>query len=172
MLSNSRARVFSVDLAEHAQYRLETANGHSSVWISMTDGISLTDSSGHVHTTAAGEAHVEGPRQRLVFRGGKVSGRLIIVDARNPQQPLTVSSRSLGASGEQDDASSRSETLLLSVSQVRLSDTVYREEESRRESGVPRVIYLPPGRLAWLRPGIHRLTNIANKPVQFVSIEW
>ncbi len=173
LLSTARARVLSIDLGGHAKYWLVAGTDHAAVWISVTDSVLIEDSAGNMRETSAGEAHEVGPGSRFMFRGEGRSARLIVVEVKASRQPLTVSSQSLAGSAEQDDASSRNETLLIAISRVRLRDTLYSGNESLREVGSPRMISLLAGDVAWLSsPGIHRFANRTDQSVRFVSIEW
>jgi len=67
VISNARARVLAVDLTDKAEYRLVTGKGHSSVWISVADGILLQRPAGGVVTTTAGDAQEEKPERALSF---------------------------------------------------------------------------------------------------------
>ncbi len=172
LLDDARARVTLIELGENARYQITGARKYGSVWISLDSGV-LLDFDGNARITSAGEGHAIEAGQIVTFRAREAAGgRVIVVVPKLTCQPLTVLSNALAPGGEQQDASSRNETLVVAVSSVELRDTRNAGDESVWISSAPRIIGLRSGQVTWLRAGIHHLKNLLGTPSEFVTIEW
>jgi len=173
LLDDARARLVRIELRENAQYQLTCSSACGTVWISLDSGVFVEALDGNARPTAVGEAHAITAGQIVTFRGRQPSGgRLIVLVPHAIHQPLTVLSQTLSPGSEQDDASSRNETLIVAVTPVGLRDTWNIGDESSWIPSAPRIINLRPEQASWLPPGTHHLRNVLKAPSQFVTVEW
>jgi hypothetical protein len=195
VLSNPRAAVFDLRLPDHAQAPL-FQNTHDLLLIALGElRLSLVRASGDGEAVALAAGDVRWlPRYRfksLVNESG-AEVRAMMVDMKSdagarcecsgevekalcgcePRHlpalwafatgPVTVAGTTLARAGSWWGPTARGDTLLVAITQVDL-----------REPGPSvNVIHLKPGEAYWLARGTHRLTNAAETPARFVSVEF
>jgi hypothetical protein len=99
--------------------------------------------------------------------------RLALVEVVASSQALTITSQSLAAHQELEDASDRNQTLIIALDSLEISD-----EQNLAAEGEPwkpgeiRVIRLQRGGTGWLKHGMHRVRNAGSTVVRFITIEW
>lgn len=123
-LDDIRARVVQIDLTDSARYETIAASSYGAVWISLGPGVFVEEFDGRSRIADSGEAHFIKAGEIVRFKGRQPSGgRLILVTPKQVHQRLTVLSETLEPGDEEDDASSRNETLVVAVTRVELRDT-------------------------------------------------
>ena len=101
------------------------------------------------------------------------SPRLALVEVGALSQALTITSQSLAAHQELEDASDRNQTLIVALDSLEISD-----EQNSADEGEPwkpskiRVIRLQRGETGWLNHGMHRVRNAGGAGARFITIEW
>jgi len=99
--------------------------------------------------------------------------QIVLVRIDTAKQSLTISKTSLDPGGQSEDASDRNDTLVIALSSLTLRDVRdLGESDGPWKSAPPTTISVTPGHFFWLKPGMHRLTNLGRTKAGFVSIEW
>jgi hypothetical protein len=102
-----------------------------------------------------------------------VNPRLALVEVVASSQALTVSSETLVADQEFEDASSRNQTLVIALDNLQIKDKQNLAPEGEPwKSTKARVIQLQRGETAWLNQGMHRVRNAGSTVARFITIEW
>jgi len=173
LLDDARARVALIRVSDEAPYNLAAPEPNGAVWVALDDSAVVDSGDGGARKVLAGVPETLGARQKVIFaaQGDKVV-RIIVVEPRKTQQPLTVETLALSAHQELQDASDRNDTLLIALSPLRLRDVWNVGDESDWKPSKPRVLLMPTGAVTWLRSGMHHLTNLLGTDAKFLTLEW
>lgn len=108
-----------------------------------------------------------------LVRFSAANPRLALVEVVASSQTLTITSHSLAAHQELEDASDRNQTLIVALDSLEISDehNLAAEGEPWKPSEI-RVIRLQRGGTGWLNHGIHRVRNARSTIARFMTIEW
>jgi hypothetical protein len=122
----------------------------------------------------AGERRfVHGREIVKVSPSGSRPTTLLIVNVKRARQAQTFYRFELTPGEVMEDSSSRNETLLVVLNAFRLRDAINNSDEvSPSNYGQPHTIKLEAGQTAWLRPGMHQISNSGGSKASFVTIEW
>lgn len=99
--------------------------------------------------------------------------RLALVEVVTSFQALTITSTSLAAHQDLEDASDRNQTLVVALDNLEI-----RDEQSLAAEGEPwkpseiKIIRLQRGETGWLDHGKHRVRNAGSTVARFITIEW
>ena len=161
-----------INLAPHTPQHFQPSSGNGFVVLSLSGTTLLIDN--RPFTLQPGDTRVISGKQALTLEDQSASpAQVVLVTIDTATQNLTITKTNLDPNAQSEDASDRNDTLVIALSSLTLRDVRdLAEEGDSWKSSPPTTVSLSPGQTSWLKPGMHRLTNLSQTKASLVTIEW